>query len=95
MIDGAVVARMKGDNPLETEAFIARNREDVLSASGLNIALLQPEWFWRCFDMRKADMLLSVCLVTSRCSQGGGGHSKFNWENSLMYRVVLRSYGEF
>jgi len=33
MIDGAVVARMKADNPLETEAFVARNREEVLSAS--------------------------------------------------------------
>lgn len=33
MIDGAVVARMKKDNPLDTEPFVARTREDVLSAS--------------------------------------------------------------
>jgi coenzyme F420 hydrogenase subunit beta len=33
IIDGAVVARVKKDNPLETEPFIARTREEVLLAS--------------------------------------------------------------
>lgn len=33
MIDGAVVARMKRGKPLETEPFVARTREEVLSAS--------------------------------------------------------------
>ncbi len=33
IIDGAVVVRMKKDNPLETEAFVAKSREELLSAS--------------------------------------------------------------
>lgn len=33
IVDGALVARMKKDNPLETEAFIARTRGEILSAS--------------------------------------------------------------
>ena len=32
-IDGALVTRMKSDNPLETESFIARTREEIISAS--------------------------------------------------------------
>jgi coenzyme F420 hydrogenase subunit beta len=32
-IDGALVTRMRKDNPLEPEAFIARTREEVISAS--------------------------------------------------------------
>jgi coenzyme F420 hydrogenase subunit beta len=34
IIDGALVTRMKKDKPLETEPFIARSREEVLSAFG-------------------------------------------------------------
>jgi coenzyme F420 hydrogenase subunit beta len=34
LIDGALITRMKNDNPLEPEAFIARTREEVISASG-------------------------------------------------------------
>lgn len=33
IIDGALVVRMKSDRPLETEAFIARTREEILHAS--------------------------------------------------------------
>lgn len=33
MIDGALVARMRKDQPLETEAFIARTRKEVLEAA--------------------------------------------------------------
>jgi coenzyme F420 hydrogenase subunit beta len=33
MIDGALVVRMKREQPLETEAFIARTREEILEAS--------------------------------------------------------------
>jgi len=33
MIDGALVTRMKKDNPLEPEPFIARTREEVIEAS--------------------------------------------------------------
>jgi coenzyme F420 hydrogenase subunit beta len=33
IIDGAIVARMRKDQPLETEAFIARTREEVLNAA--------------------------------------------------------------
>jgi len=33
LIDGALVVRMKKDNPLEPEAFIARTREEIVSAS--------------------------------------------------------------
>lgn len=33
LVDGAVVARMKGDRPLEPEPFVARSRGEVLSAS--------------------------------------------------------------
>lgn len=33
IIDGALVVRMKSDRPLETEAFIARTKEEILHAS--------------------------------------------------------------
>jgi len=33
IIDGALVVRMKSDRPLETEAFIARTRDEILQAS--------------------------------------------------------------
>jgi coenzyme F420 hydrogenase subunit beta len=33
IIDGALVVRMKRDKPLETEAFIARTKEEILEAS--------------------------------------------------------------
>ncbi|MCX6111678.1 MAG: Coenzyme F420 hydrogenase/dehydrogenase, beta subunit C-terminal domain [Proteobacteria bacterium] len=33
LIDGALVTRMKKDNPLEPEPFIARTREEIISAS--------------------------------------------------------------
>jgi len=33
IIDGAIVARMRKDRPLETEAFIARTSEEIISAS--------------------------------------------------------------
>ena len=33
LIDGALVTRMKKDNPLESEAFIARTKEEIISAS--------------------------------------------------------------
>ena len=33
IIDGALVTRMKEDNPLEPEPFIARTREDIIEAS--------------------------------------------------------------
>jgi coenzyme F420 hydrogenase subunit beta len=33
LIDGALVVRMKSDRPLETEAFIAKTKEEILSAS--------------------------------------------------------------
>lgn len=33
LIDGALVTRMKRDNPLEPESFIARTKEDILEAS--------------------------------------------------------------
>jgi coenzyme F420 hydrogenase subunit beta len=33
IIDGALVTRMKKDNPLEPEAFIARTREEIIEAS--------------------------------------------------------------
>jgi coenzyme F420 hydrogenase subunit beta len=33
VIDGALVIRMRKDNPLESEAFIARTREEIISAS--------------------------------------------------------------
>lgn len=33
MIDGALVTRMKRDNPLEPEPFIARTREEIIEAS--------------------------------------------------------------
>lgn len=33
IIDGALVCRMRDDRPLETEAFIARNREELVSAA--------------------------------------------------------------
>jgi coenzyme F420 hydrogenase subunit beta len=33
IIDGALVVRMKNDRPLETEAFIARTKEEILQAS--------------------------------------------------------------
>ena len=33
MIDGAIVTRMKKDNPLEPEPFIARTKEEILEAS--------------------------------------------------------------
>jgi coenzyme F420 hydrogenase subunit beta len=34
MIDGAIVTRMRKDNPLEPESFIARTREEIVDASG-------------------------------------------------------------
>lgn len=34
IIDGALVTRMNHNNPLEPETFIARNKEDILSAAG-------------------------------------------------------------
>jgi coenzyme F420 hydrogenase subunit beta len=34
LVDGVLVTRMMKDNPLETEAFIARTREELTSASG-------------------------------------------------------------
>ncbi len=34
LIDGALVTRMRQDNPLESETFIARNQEEILQASG-------------------------------------------------------------
>jgi coenzyme F420 hydrogenase subunit beta len=33
LIDGALVVRMRGDNPLEPEPFIARTTEEIISAS--------------------------------------------------------------
>src|SRR4030043_382689 len=33
IIDGALVVRMKKDKPLEPEPFIARSREEIISAS--------------------------------------------------------------
>ncbi len=33
LIDGALVTRMNADNPLESEAFIARTKEEIISAS--------------------------------------------------------------
>jgi coenzyme F420 hydrogenase subunit beta len=33
IIDGALVTRMKKDNPLEPEPFVARNREEIIEAS--------------------------------------------------------------
>lgn len=46
IIDGALVTRMKKDNPLEPEPFIARNKEEIIEASKskycpvpLNVAL--------------------------------------------------------
>lgn len=33
VIDGALVTRMRNDNPLESEAFIARTKEEIISAS--------------------------------------------------------------
>lgn len=33
LIDGVLVARMKEDNPLESEAFIARTKDEIISAS--------------------------------------------------------------
>lgn len=33
IIDGAQVTRMKNDNPLEPEPFIARTKEDIIGAS--------------------------------------------------------------
>ena len=33
MIDGALVVKMKADNPLEAEPFIARTKEEIISAS--------------------------------------------------------------
>lgn len=33
VIDGALVTRMRHDNPLESEAFIARTKEEIISAS--------------------------------------------------------------
>lgn len=33
LIDGALVIRMRKDNPLEPEAFIARTKEEIISAS--------------------------------------------------------------
>jgi len=38
LIDGALVTRMKEDSPLETESFIARSREEVISACGSKYA---------------------------------------------------------
>lgn len=34
MIDGALVTRMRRDNPLEPEPFIARNKEEIIGAMG-------------------------------------------------------------
>lgn len=34
IVDGAIVTRMKKDNPLEPETFIARTKEELLSAMG-------------------------------------------------------------
>lgn len=34
MIDGAVVTRMKKDRPLEPEPFVARTREEIITAAG-------------------------------------------------------------
>jgi len=33
IIDGAIVTKMKSDNPLEPEPFIARTKEDIIEAS--------------------------------------------------------------
>ncbi len=34
LIDGALVTRMRGDNPLRPQPFIARTRDEILSAAG-------------------------------------------------------------
>lgn len=48
MIDGALVTRMKKNDPLEPESFIARTREEVISASKTKYCPTSPNEALRC-----------------------------------------------
>lgn len=43
IIDGAIVVRMRKDNPLIPESFVARTEEDILSAAGSKYAAISLE----------------------------------------------------